>query len=205
MNPMGLRDLNVSRIETFSKQIQDERTSSSSALGEFIFLNRTRYDLPDPNLNLTILGCTLWSSLNQDDLDILSWSLTDFKRISSFTPATYAELHKQDLSFLKEEIRHIRTHEPERRILVLTHHAPTVEGTSDPKFHSNGSEDPMKSAFATEFSEDPNVWGKPVVMWAFGHTHWNCDFVRNDVRVYSNQRGYKGGSPGFDAAKVVTI
>ena len=35
------------------------------------------------------------------------------------------------------------------------------------------------------------TWGEPVVAWAFGHTHWNCDFEEKGVRIVSNQRGYE--------------
>ncbi|EEB97005.1 hypothetical protein MPER_03764 [Moniliophthora perniciosa FA553] len=122
----------------------------------------------------------MWSALNPDDLDILSWSLTDFKRISDFTPAAYTQLHQQDLAWLKENIQRIRQHEPQRRVIVLTHHSPTIDGTGDSKFLGG----PTNSAFATELSEDMEVWGNPVLF---------------------NQRGYKEGGPGYDPTKVVTI
>ena len=86
----------------------------------------------------------------------------------------------------------------------MTHHAPTVGGTSDPKFAAGG---PVASgsAFATELVGGP-CWDKERVrVWMFGHTHWCCDFVREGVRVVSNQRGYREGVPGFAPDKVVEI
>jgi len=179
----------------------ETRASAAHAIdksnGEFILLNRTRYDLTS---TLTILGCTLWSALNLDDLDILSWSLTDFKRIDSLTPASYASAHNTDLTWLTDSIEQIRKEESKRKVLVFTHHAPTVEGTGDPRYTGG----PTNSAFATELVGTA-CWTAPVVLWAFGHTHWSCDFEREGIRVVSNQRGYMEGSRGFDVAKIILI
>ncbi|KDQ12100.1 hypothetical protein BOTBODRAFT_424301 [Botryobasidium botryosum FD-172 SS1] len=163
----------------------------------FIYLNRSRHDLTP---TLTILGCTLWSSLNPEDLDILSWSLTDFKRIEAFTPALYADNHDRDISWLCKAVESIRENEPQRRVLIFTHHAPTVKGTGDPKYEGG----PANSAFATELT-GRRCWGSPVCAWAFGHTHWSCDFTREGVRVYSNQRGYGDGTMGFDSGKLIEV
>ena len=99
--------------------------------------------------------------------------------------------------------------EPKRRVVVLTHYAPTAGGTSDPFLELR----PAHSAFCTELSGAP-CWGTAsggnVVLWAFGHTQWCCDFVRRGVRVYSNARGQvmPGQSSrvkGFDAGKYVEV
>jgi hypothetical protein len=66
-------------------------------MGEFIFLNRTRYYV---SLTLTILECTLWSAINPNDLGILSWSLNDFERIDPFNAAACDSAHKADLDWL---------------------------------------------------------------------------------------------------------
>lgn len=175
-------------------RLQSFQQSSS---GKLIVLDRTRFDVSP---TLTILGCTLWSALDPDCLDILSWSLTDFKRIHGFDAASYNTLHQTDLAWLCESVEAIRRDEPHRRVVVLTHHAPTIEGTGDPK-HIGG---PTNSAFATELTELP-CWGSPVHMWAFGHTHWCCDFERKGVRVYANQRGYGTGATDFDPSKAVLL
>lgn len=124
--------------------------------------------------------------------------MTDFKRIGDFKPTTYTTLHKGDVDWLAESINDIRNHEPERRVVVFTHHAPTIQGTGDPKYIGG----PTNSAFATELTGE-SWWGSPVVTWAFGHTHWNCDFERNGVRVVSNQRGYGEGGTGFDESMLL--
>lgn len=64
-------------------------------------------------------------------------SLHDFRRISSFTPATYATLHMQDLRWLNATIAEIGRMEPHRKIVVFTHFAPTIEGAVDPRMCLN--------------------------------------------------------------------
>ncbi|KAI0653964.1 Ser/Thr protein phosphatase superfamily protein [Cubamyces menziesii] len=165
--------------------------------GRFVLLNRARYDLSP---TLTVLGCTLWARLNQDDIDVLSWGLNDFRQIKGFDPSAFQAAHARDAAWLAQAVADIARDEPERRVLVMTHHAPTVEGTSDPKYAQGG---PMGSAFATELVGS-EVWRAGVVrVWMFGHTHWCCDFEREGVRVVSNQRGYRDGAPGFVLDKVV--
>ncbi|GBE87486.1 Ser/Thr protein phosphatase protein [Sparassis latifolia] len=181
------------RLSAFAQECEADPT-----LGDFIFLNRTRHDVSP---TLTILGCTLWSALNPGDLDILSWSLTDFRRITSFDPEKYVALHTAELAWLSATVAAIALDEPERAIVVFTHHAPTIEGTGDPKYIGQ----PTNSAFATELSGE-DVWTRECVkLWAFGHTHWSCDFERADIRVYSNQRGYAQGGSHYDPSKVVDI
>lgn len=52
-------------------------------------------------------------------------------------------------------------------------------------------------------------WTCPaVVLWAFGHTHFNCDFIdaATGKRAMANQKGYSRlEADGFDAGKVVTL
>lgn len=183
-------------IEPFEKKSLDARKTDSSK-GEFVFLNRRAYHLsPDT----VILGCTLWTALNPDDLDILKWSLTDFRRINGFKPEAYQAAHQRDVAWLSDTITQLKTSDAPKKIVVFTHHSPTVTDTGDPKYLGG----PTNSAFATELT-DEEWWGSPITLWAFGHTHWSCDFVRNGVRVVSNQRGYGEGGKGFDPRKVIDV
>ncbi|TFY78642.1 hypothetical protein EWM64_g5371 [Hericium alpestre] len=157
----------ISKLEAFSSEVDKDES-----LGKFVYLNRTRYDVSP---SLTILGCTLWSALNTADLDILSWSLNDFRRIDSFNPTAYGSLHRADLEWLNATVSSIAAEEPHRKIAIFTHHAPTVAGTGDPRFIGG----PTNSAFATELTAQACWTAGGIVLWAFGHTHWSCDFVRD--------------------------
>ena len=192
----SLQDDAIHKLDTFASKCNEER-ERDSLIGEFIVLNRTRVDLSP---TLTILGATLWSHLNPDNLDILLWRLTDLKRIKGFTADRFTELHKTELSWLNTQVEQIRANEQTRSVIIFTHHAPTM-GTADPKYAGG----PTESAFATELTNEP-CWGPPVKVWAFGHTHWSCDMVKKGVRVVNNQRGYlRPGDKGWDPEFVLKV
>ena len=166
--------------------------------GRFVFLNQTRVDLSP---TLTVLGCTLWSSLDPAELPDLAQSMKDFQRIEGLDPSGRSALHLSDVAWLNDAVTRIASEEPERKVLIFTHHAPTIDGTSDPKYAGQAN----ASAFATELTNAPCWRSGTVVLWAFGHTHWCCDFERDGVRVYSNQRGNQEGKENFDPTKVFTL
>lgn len=163
-----------------------------------MFLNRTRFDLSP---EFTVLGCTLWSALAPTEQGHLASSMKDFKYINGFDPAARTALHLSDVAWLNQNVTEIAKEEPQRKILIFTHHAPTLEGTSDPKFAGQSS----ASAFATELVDEPCWRSGTVLLWAFGHTHWCCDFERKGVRVYSNQRGNQEGRAEYDPCKCVIL
>ena len=182
---MNYQEDTKARMKLFTDAIKKERDSGSS-LGEFTLLDQTRVDL---DANTTILGCTLWSHIPSAASEEVGLRLNDFRQIRQWTVETYNAAHLADATWLDEECAKIRAEEPDRRIAVLTHHAPAMAGTSAPRYENEPSN--IRTAFATDMSSR-SCWGPPVKTWAFGHTHFCCDFVRNGVRILSNQRGYEG-------------
>ncbi|KAH7101866.1 Ser/Thr protein phosphatase protein [Auriculariales sp. MPI-PUGE-AT-0066] len=182
------------RLEDFAVR----HSTPSDTRGRFILLNRSRFDLTP---TITLLGCTLWAKLDPEELDLLSFMLTDFKRIKDLNPSNFSAEHARDLEWLNGAVQDIAANEPERSIVILTHHAPTTEGVSNPRYRDG----PTKSGWATELTAEP-CWNADIVrLWAFGHTHFSCDLVRNGIRVYSNQRGYKDGEGLYNPNKVITL
>ena len=173
------------QLKSFADEIQKERTAEK-ILGEFILMDKTRVDL---NATTTILGCTLWSHIPSAASEDIGLRLNDFKRIREWTVETHNAAHVADANWLDQECTKIRTAEPDRLIVILTHHAPAMSGTSAPRYENQPIN--IKTAFATDMSSRP-CWGPPVKVWAFGHTHFCCDFVRKNIRILSNQRGYEG-------------
>lgn len=179
-------------LKDFASRIRAQRLSDPT-LGTFILLDRTRYDLTD---NVTVLGCTLWSALSPTTLESVSRDLADFRLVHDWTAEDYTAAHAQDLQWIVNECATIKAREAHRRVIVLTHHAPTRYGTSAPN-HVNSPVTHM--VVATDLVTHP-VWAPPITLWAFGQTHYNSDQMRNGIRVVSNQRGYEGmdaSSSGF--------
>ena len=150
-----------------------------------LVVNRKRIDLA----SVTILGCTLQSHVPDDAMAIVSQKINDFRRIGEWTVADHNAEHAKDVDWLKKEIEAIRQVEDasQRKILVVTHHAPATRGTSAPANESN----PWSSAFSTDlFGQHDGSPLDNVQYWVFGHTHYCSEFTQGSVRIVSNQRGY---------------
>lgn len=167
----------LAQMRTFSEEVAADDT-----LGEFVLLDRSRYDLND---SVTILGCTLWSHVPDEHVDFVSSRLSDFANINDWNVTHHNAAFARDAEWLDLEVNRIHEEEPHRRIIVFTHHAPSMEGTRSARHVAS----PIGYAFATDMTAR-DCWGAPVALWAFGHTHFNVNFEKKGVRLVSNQKGY---------------
>lgn len=200
--PYGSNWLTVrDRVSKFSEDIS-RRRAQETGLGKFIFLDRTRYDIAD---DVTVLGCTLHSKVPEAQAEMVSFRLNDFYDISDWTVEDHCEAHDADTRWLNGQIAQIADSKPHQKIVVFTHHSPTVDSEACDPAHANS---PISSAFSTDLSNE-TCWERPQVrLWAFGHTHYNCDYTeqRTGKRVMANQRGYYfAQAAGFDPEKVLYV
>ena len=165
--------------------------------GKLTVLHRKRWD--DEGGGLTIVGCTLWNRITEESRGAVTLRVNDYNKIQGWSVEKCNELHEEEVKWLREQIAALReeaTHTSapgsdglssrrKRRVLVVTHHAPVVQGTSKPEHLSN----PWAPAFATDLLTQKKDW-EGVSSWVFGHTHFTTDFLKNGVRVVANQRGY---------------
>ncbi|RSL43819.1 hypothetical protein CEP54_014930 [Fusarium duplospermum] len=152
--------------------------SEVSLADRVILLHRTRWD--DPKSEFTMLGCTLWSAIPQQAYDVVQSKVKDFKNINGWSVEKHNMLHAEEHLWLREQVAQAST----RQILVATHHAPQVQGTSKPQHLGN----PWTCAFATDLMDQ--TWDG-VRIWVFGHTHYSTEVVLgNGIRLLANQRGY---------------
>lgn len=190
-----------SRLRDFETSIDGERQSTKS-LGRFVLLDRTRYDLSS---QVTILGCTLHSRVQSAQSDHVSFGLNDFYHIKDWTTDKHTEAHDTDVAWLDTQVSEIAATQPDRQLIVFTHHSPTTDPRTIHPAHVNGN---MSSGFMTDLSS-ALCWTSPnVKVWGFGHTHYNCDFFdgKTGKRVLANQRGYYfSAAQGFEAEKVLCL
>jgi hypothetical protein len=145
-----------------------------------------------------IIGCTLWTHVPLACQSAVGSSINDYRLIycrdmlgipRPFTVAETNELHRVEHEFILREIESSR--ETGKCTVVLTHHAPLMKGTSDPKFFGT----PTSHAFSTDMAD---LMGSPVVAWLHGHTHFNSPGTRmKGTLVTANQKGYIGESVGL--------
>ncbi|WYZ40604.1 hypothetical protein EsH8_IV_000945 [Colletotrichum jinshuiense] len=176
-----------------------ELEAEPSLKGKLHVLHRRRFDIPDAEV--TILGCTLWTMIPEEAGEAVVRRTKDFQHIDGWNVEHHNAAHNADLKWLREELRMVPR---ERSVIVATHHAPSPEGTSEPKYRGS----PWSSAFATDILGNGGEWNR-AGCWVFGHTHYSVDEVVNGVWILSNQRGYArpGGvaKAGFDARKAIHI
>ena len=156
--------------------------------GKLVVLHRRRYDFEE-NSDTTLLGCTLWSRIVPEARDIVEKKVKDFRRIQGWSVDKHNEEHVTDIEWLQQQIHSIRkeSNGHKRRIVVITHHAPSFQQTSKPSDTGN----PWTSAFASDLLGAKNIpLLSDVQWWVFGHTHYSTHFTKDSVKVVSNQRGY---------------
>ncbi|KAK0644338.1 Metallo-dependent phosphatase-like protein [Cercophora newfieldiana] len=171
-------------------------------LGEFVYLHKGRYDFEEEPI--TVLGCTLFSRIENSMFDRMKMGLNDFHLTTAWTPRQHAMAHAEHLAWLNERVGELEG--SGRKVVVFTHHCPTVDERAVEPRHRGSV---LQSGFLTDLSAERCWTSRDVRLWAFGHTHWNCDFVDGmGKRVVANQKGYDfegRGSQGWDPEKVVEV
>ncbi|EGD84307.1 hypothetical protein H112_08002 [Trichophyton rubrum D6] len=195
------------KINAFERETREKANlDPTSGLGTFVFLDRTRYDMPN---TITVLGCTLYSHIPPEHEERVSFGLNDFYMIDDWTVKGHNATHAADLAWLNEQVAAISASEPQRKIVIFTYHSPIMrdERAVDPAHIGSA----ISSGFATDLSSEECWKNLSVRLWALGHTHFNFDFVvggglGQGKRVVSNQRGYYfQQAGGFDVDKVVSV
>ncbi|KAI4151995.1 MAG: hypothetical protein LQ340_003159 [Diploschistes diacapsis] len=173
-----------------------QKLQSESALnGRLVVLHQRRFDVGD----VMILGCTLNSRVTPAAEKVVGMAVADFRRIGDWTVAQHNEAFDEDVRWLREQVRLVQRENNERKlgnedrqaqILVVTHHAPALRGTS----RSSQEGSAIVSAFATDLVPGLGDF-VGVDCWVYGHTHYSNAFKLGGVRLISNQRGYVLPSP----------
>lgn len=137
-----------------------------------------------------IMGCTLWSSIPDSAKAVVESKINDYKKIDGWSVDKHNQMHAEDAAWLISELQSLSNaskanHQQQgRNILVVTHHAPSLTGTSAPEHVNN----PWTPAFATDLL--PRLNTDKVKTWVFGHTHYTTELFSNGVHLVANQRGY---------------
>ncbi|KAF2230121.1 hypothetical protein EV356DRAFT_526937 [Viridothelium virens] len=182
---------------------QDVRENTS--LGEFVLLDRTVFRLPDTNV--AILGCSLFSSIPPERHMAVSFGLNDFFQTNDWDIDAHNEAHKRDVAWLNAQVADLELSDV--NIIIFSHWSPSMDLRAIEPKHADS---PITSAFSTELSKEPCFTSDKVKVWAFGHTHYNCDFTvqregsAGPLRLLANQRGYYfAQAEGYNGEKTIAI
>lgn len=191
-------DFAKERMNRFVRNAARLRENDAS-IGEFVFLEKTRFDL---SAKLTVLGCTLFSKVSTEQATAVQSRLVDFRDILDWDVGDHVDAHLEDLQWLNSQV--VELARLNKKVIVFTHHSPTIDQRArDPRYPRSE----VDSGFATDLSNE-ECWTNPaVVLWGFGHTHFSCDFIEGlGKRVVANQKGYYLlPKKAFRPAKVIEI
>ena len=140
--------------------------------------------------NILIIGSTLWSHIPQSNVKQVAKYMNDYRYIkesdSMFSPDASSALFEQNVDFIQKTINE----NLDKKIVVVTHHAPVTENTSDKMYEGSTT----NCAFSSDVFLD-NI--DQVKLWCYGHTHHNSDFVtKYNYKLVANQYGYNGQTSG---------
>jgi hypothetical protein len=173
------------KLVSFATRMEKKATTGKLAIGKFVFLDQTRFDFIDA---LSVLGCTTYSRVPPEQANAVQSRLVDFPDILDWSVGGHVDAHLEELVWLNNQVEQIEAAERNRRIMVLTHNCPTIDDKANDSKYRNSE---VRSGFVTDLSDEICWNSKAVVCWAFGHTHFNCEFVDGlGKRVVANQKGY---------------
>ncbi|KAH7308988.1 Metallo-dependent phosphatase-like protein, partial [Stachybotrys elegans] len=191
---------------TILRDFQEE-VGRDSSLGEFVLLDRGVFH--PPGTNTFILGCSLFSRVPNESQMAVEMVINDFYLIQDWTVAKHNDAHVRDLTWLNDQVAELDAHQNASTIIILTHWSPSRHvNVNDPRHIGSR----ITSGFSTDLMNEPCFTNAKVKVWAFGHTHYNCDveIERGDgvgkLRLLANQRGYYfQQADGFDIEKSLSL
>jgi len=137
--------------------------------------------------DVVFVGSTLWSDIPVSKDAFLTSYMNDFRMIfvspnQPMMPHHSRVEFSKNKAFLEQTIS--RLNGSGKKIVVLTHHAPSFEGTSAPQHASSDS----RFAFASKLSCNHALGA--IRLWGCGHTHYNFHHSLEGYELISNQIGY---------------
>lgn len=184
---------------------QDVRGDVS--LGEFVLLDRAMFQVPETNT--VILGCSLFSRVPPESREDIGFGLNEFFQTVDWDVDAYNESHERDLAWLNAQVADLEKTSDDVDITIFSHWSPSVDRRS---IDQQRAASKITCGFATDLSREACFKSSRVKTWAFGHTHFNCDFLVDregdaaPLRLVTNQRGYYFAQAiGFDQGKVLEL
>ena len=193
----------ISTLRAFEDDVR-----ADDSLGAFFLLDRVVYY--PPGTNTAILGCSLFSAVPVEAHGDVGNGLNDFFQTGGGWDVTaHNTAHARDLAWLNAQVAELGEAAAVDTIVVLTHWSPSRDTRAvDPRHAAS----PITSAFSTDLSGEACFRSRKVKVWAFGHTHYNCNFTveregdSGPLRLLTNQRGYYfAQAEGFDGKMTVDL
>lgn len=127
--------------------------------------------------NIKFIGSTLWSNINCSTKYLSDFKYIQYEYKKQMTTKYYKKLYEESKNYiLKESISNIKT--------ILITHFPLINENVCSEEHKN-------SELLTYFTNDLLKYlNKNIICCIHGHTHYNVDFIKNNIRFISNTTEY---------------
>lgn len=132
------------------------------------------------------------TSLTKSDKNVLTKSNFPRKSIKQITSNDIADMYLRNCKYIKTCITNAK--KLNYKLIVLTHHKPYIS--------KDYLTNPLEVAYESDLSK---LFGDPLVLWAYGHTHVADACVKNGTKLYSNPKGYPMQKTKFVKDSVVKI
>lgn len=138
-----------------------------------------------PELQLRVLGCTLWSDIPDCIREKVIVYMNDSKQIlqtgsTNFLPEAITQVHQKEKQWLNQEIHKCEL--TNERCLVVTHYLPSYS-----LIHEKYEGHFLNACFASDCDD---LFRPPVVGWICGHTHTGMKRSIHGIPVVLNPFGY---------------
>lgn len=138
------------KLRAYEADIESQRRWPNIKFGLFMLLDRMRCDI---SKEVTVLGCTLFSSIDPEQRDSAGRFVSDFSNIEDWSIESHDAAHQNDLQWLNSQVSECAQNEPHRSIVILTHHSPTViKAANDPRHAQDHAQ--VRSASVTDLSNE---------------------------------------------------
>ncbi|HET8688554.1 MAG TPA: metallophosphoesterase [Methanosarcina sp.] len=158
-------------------------------------LEKESFEIED----VVFVGATLWTDMNKGDWHTMyhvKHSMADYRYITMYNEAKNVyhklipEFTVQEFFKSRDYIKHVVENDPNKKFVVVTHHAPSSLSTS-PQYVNDTL---MNGGYHSDLSDF--ILDHPQIkLWTHGHMHEKFDYMIGDTRVVCNPRGYIGHEP----------
>ena len=167
------------------------------------------YSLENQRLTINdviFVGCTLFTDFKlynrKSECELIAYkSLNDYRYVKLFKsgnlvkiqPADQIRMHNKS----KKYIENVCKENPDKKIVVVTHHAPSSKSIPE-----EYKADDLSAAFASNLEEIIAKYDN-LKLWCHGHIHNNTDYNLYGTRIVANPLGYPGENPKFDRNGII--
>lgn len=150
--------------------------------------------------NVIFIGCILFTDFElynqKSECELIaSKSLNDFIYVKLLKSGKLVRIQTTDQIRMhnksKKYIETICKENPDKKIVVITHHAPSLKSIPE-----QYKDDYLSASFASNLEELIAKYDN-LKLWCHGHIHNNVDYNLYGTRIVANPLGYPGENPKF--------